>query len=112
MQIRRSFSFSTHLVFITIFRSGLAPQCQLGAEVAFASFEQDNWHPLTWLSHALDCQLFGLNPAGPHYETLILHAGNAILLFLLLENATTLVWPSFMVAALFALHPVNVESVP
>jgi protein O-mannosyl-transferase len=77
----------------------------------FTSFEQDNWHPLTWLSHALDCQLFGLNPAGPHYETVILHAANSILLFLLLENATAWVWPSFMVAALFALHPVNVESV-
>jgi protein O-mannosyl-transferase len=78
---------------------------------AFTSFEQDNWHPLTWLSHALDCQLYGLNPAGPHYETVILHAANAILLFLLLENATAWVWPSFMVAALFAVHPVNVESV-
>jgi protein O-mannosyl-transferase len=78
---------------------------------AFTSFDQDNWHPLTWLSHALDCQLFGLNPAGPHYETVLLHVLNAILLFLLLENATAWVWPSFIVAALFALHPVNVESI-
>jgi tetratricopeptide (TPR) repeat protein len=78
---------------------------------AFTTTEQGNWHPLTWLSHALDCQLFGLNPVGHHYVTVLLHAGNAILLFLLLESATGLTWPSLMVAALFALHPMNVESV-
>ena len=78
---------------------------------AFASLEDFNWHPVTWLSHALDCQLFRLNPAGHHYVNVLLHAVNAILLFLLLESATGLTWPSFMVAALFALHPVNVESV-
>jgi len=78
---------------------------------AFTTFDAGNWHPLTWLSHALDCQLFKLNPAGHHYGNVLLHAGNAILLFLLLESATGLTWPSFMVAALFALHPVNVESV-
>jgi tetratricopeptide (TPR) repeat protein len=78
---------------------------------AFTAFDAANWHPLTWLSHALDCQLFGLNPVGHHYVTVLLHATNALLLFLLLESATGLTWPSFMVAALFALHPVNVESV-
>ena len=78
---------------------------------AFTSREAANWHPLTWISHALDCQLFGLNPAGPHYVNVLFHAGNAILLFLLLEGATGFTWPSFVVAALFALHPVNVESV-
>jgi protein O-mannosyl-transferase len=78
---------------------------------AFSSYYATNWHPLTWLSHALDCQLFKLNPAGHHYETVLLHAANAILLFLLLEAATGLMWPSLTVAALFALHPVNVESV-
>jgi protein O-mannosyl-transferase len=78
---------------------------------AFTSYYATNWHPLTWLSHALDCQLFKLNPAGHHYETVLLHAANAILLFLLLEAATGLMWPSLIVAALFALHPVNVESV-
>jgi tetratricopeptide (TPR) repeat protein len=78
---------------------------------AFTSYDAANWHPLTWLSHALDCQLFGLNPVGHHYVTVLLHATNAILLFLLLEGATGLTWPSLMVAALFALHPVNVESV-
>jgi predicted negative regulator of RcsB-dependent stress response len=78
---------------------------------AFTSFDEANWHPLTWLSHALDCQLFKLNPAGHHYVNVLLHGVNAILLFLLLESATGLIWPSWMVAALFALHPVNVESV-
>jgi Tfp pilus assembly protein PilF len=78
---------------------------------AFTSFDDSNWHPVTWLSHALDYQLFKLNPVGHHYVTVLLHAGNAILLFLLLESATGFAWPSFMVAALFALHPVNVESV-
>jgi protein O-mannosyl-transferase len=78
---------------------------------AFTSYYATNWHPLTWLSHALDCQLFKLNPAGHHYETVLLHAANAVLLFLLLEAATSVMWPSLAVAALFALHPVNVESV-
>ncbi len=78
---------------------------------AFTSYDQANWHPLTWLSHALDCQLFGLNPAGPHYENVLLHAVNAVLLFLLLQRATRSRWRSLMVAALFALHPINVESV-
>ncbi len=78
---------------------------------AFTSYDAANWHPLTWLSHALDCQLFKLNPAGPHYVNVLLHAWSAVLLFLLLESATGLTWPSLMVAGLFALHPVNVESV-
>ena len=78
---------------------------------AFSSLEQANWHPLTWLSHALDCQLFRLNPAGHHYVNLLLHAVNTMLLFLILRRATGLTWRSFAVAALFALHPINVESV-
>src|SRR6202167_2786180 len=78
---------------------------------AFASFDAGNWHPLTWLSHALDCQLFKLNPAGHHSVNVLIHGGSALLLFLLLQSATGLTWPSFMVAGLFALHPVNVESV-
>jgi protein O-mannosyl-transferase len=78
---------------------------------SFTTFHAGYWHPLTWLSHALDCQLFGLNPAGHHYVSLLFHAASAVLLFLLLQEATTLVWPSLLVAALFALHPVNVESV-
>ena len=78
---------------------------------AFTSFDAANWHPLTWLSHALDCEVFKLNPAGHHYLNVALHGVNALLLFLLLESATGLTWPSLMVAALFALHPINVESV-
>ncbi len=78
---------------------------------AFGTYAKANWHPLTWISHALDCQLFGLNPAGHHYMSVLLHAMNAIILFLLLQSATGSRWRSLMVAALFALHPINVESV-
>jgi tetratricopeptide (TPR) repeat protein len=70
-----------------------------------------NWHPLTWLSHALDYQLFGLNPAGHHWDSVLIHAVNAVLLFLVLGWVTKRVGPSLLVAALFALHPLNVESV-
>jgi len=78
---------------------------------AFTSTEAANWHPLTWLSHALDYQLFALNPAGHHLDSVLIHALNAVLLFLLLVWVTKRVGPSLLVAALFALHPVNVESV-
>jgi len=78
---------------------------------AFTNYYEANWHPLTWLSHALDAQLFGLNPVGHHYVNVFLHALNGVLLFLLLQSATGFTWRSLMVAALFALHPVNVESV-
>jgi hypothetical protein len=78
---------------------------------AFVSSYASNWHPLTWLSHALDCQLFGLNPAGHHFSSLLLHIFNALLLFLILARATGAPIRSFLVAALFALHPINVESV-
>jgi tetratricopeptide (TPR) repeat protein len=78
---------------------------------SFTTFHAGYWHPLTWLSHALDCQIFRLNPAGHHYTNLLLHAANAVLLFLLLRRATGFTWSSLVVAALFALHPVNVESV-
>ena len=78
---------------------------------AFTSYYEGNWDPLTWLSHALDCELFGLNPAGHHYMSVLLHAASAVLLFLLLLEATGFRWRSLMVAALFALHPINVESV-
>lgn len=78
---------------------------------AFETFEQANWHPLTWLSHELDCQLFQLNPSGHHATSLLLHAANVLLLFLILQWFTGTVWRSAMVAALFAVHPLNVESV-
>jgi protein O-mannosyl-transferase len=78
---------------------------------AFTSFDEANWHPLTWLSHALDCQLFGQNPAGHHYVNVLLHALNAVLLFWVLWRATGFTGRSWMVAVLFALHPINAESV-
>src|SRR5579871_1784143 len=69
------------------------------------------WHPLTWLSHALDISLFGLNPAGHHFVSLLFHCLNAVLVFLLLARATKRFWTSLIVAALFAVHPLNVESI-
>lgn len=78
---------------------------------AFTTVEMGHWHPLTWLSHMLDCQLFGLNPVGHHYTNVLLHTLNAFLLFYLLMKATGSTWRSFTVAALFAVHPLNVESV-
>ena len=70
-----------------------------------------NWHPLTWLSHMADCQLAGLNPSVPHCENVLFHAANAVLLFILLLRLTDLIWLSAFVAALFAWHPLHVESV-
>lgn len=78
---------------------------------ALTSTEQANWHPLTWMSHALDVSLFRLNPAGHHFTSILLHVVNAILLFLLLMWSTKRVGSSLFVAALFAVHPINVESV-
>ena len=70
-----------------------------------------NWHPLTWMSHALDVQIFGLNPGAHHQVNVLLHIVAALLLFRMLRRATGSTATSFMVAALFALHPMNVESV-
>jgi tetratricopeptide (TPR) repeat protein len=70
-----------------------------------------DWHPMTWLSYAADSQMFGQNPEGFHTVNLLLHTVNALLLFLILESATGFAWRSLAAAALFALHPLNVESV-
>ena len=70
-----------------------------------------NWHPLTVLSHMLDCQLFGLKPWGHHLTNVLLHALNAGLVFALLQQMTGATWRSLLVAALFAVHPLRVESV-
>lgn len=78
---------------------------------AFTTFAQANWHPITWLSHALDYQLFRSSPGAVHVESILIHASSAILLFLLLQEATGSAWRSVTVGALFALHPLNVESV-
>jgi Tfp pilus assembly protein PilF len=78
---------------------------------SLTTFDAGNWHPLTWLSHALDCQLYGLQPTGHHLTSILLHALNAEILFLLLACATGKTWRSLLLALLFALHPINVESV-
>ena len=70
-----------------------------------------NWHPLTWLSHMLDCQLYGMNPGWHHFSSLLFHTANALLLFLALNRMTGRLWRSAFVAGLFALHPLHVESV-
>lgn len=78
---------------------------------AFSLNDSSYWHPLTWLSHMLDCQLFGLNPGTHHLVNLIIHLANSLLLFLILKRMTGSLWQSSFVAAMFALHPLNVESV-
>ena len=78
---------------------------------AFTTGHAANWHPVTWLSHMLDCELYGLNPMGHHWTSLQIHLINSILLFLVLKMMTGALWRSSFVAALFALHPLHVESV-
>jgi len=78
---------------------------------ACTSMTAGNWHPVTWISHDLDSMLFGLHAGGHHLTSVALHILNALLLFLLLQRATGERWRSAMVGALFALHPLNVESV-
>jgi lipoprotein NlpI len=78
---------------------------------AMSTFHTTNWHPLTWLSYMADYELFGLNPAGYHLGNLILHLLNTLLLLLLLQRMTGEVWKGAAVAALFAVHPLNIESV-
>ena len=78
---------------------------------AFTKGPTGDWCPLAMLSHMLDCQLFGLNPTGHHLTNLLLHAASAVTLFLVLWRMTAQLWPSALVAAVFALHPLRVESV-
>jgi tetratricopeptide (TPR) repeat protein len=84
-----------------------------GESVAWAltAFHSANWHPLTWISHMADVDLFGTKPGPHHLVNVAFHAANAVLLFLVLEAATSASWPSAAAAALFAVHPLNVESV-
>jgi protein O-mannosyl-transferase len=79
--------------------------------LALRSTAEANWHPLTWIAHMADVQLFGMKAAGHHASSLLLHGLNVILLFLLLDSATGWRWRSALVAALFAAHPLNVECV-
>ncbi|MGA2177216.1 MAG: tetratricopeptide repeat protein [Verrucomicrobiota bacterium] len=78
---------------------------------AFTTDAASNWHPLTWLSHMVDVDLYGMKPAGHHWSSVLLHAANSVLLFLILRAMTGALWRSALVAALFALHPLRVESV-
>ena len=78
---------------------------------AFTTFHSANWHPLTWLSHMLDVELYGLDPGRHHLSNVLFHILNTLLLFLIFRRATGDLWPSAVVAALFALHPLHVESV-
>src|SRR5216117_2554659 len=92
------------------------PRVQAGLAVesirwAFFSVYSSNWHPLTWLSHMLDCQLYGLKPGGHHWTNVLFHAANVLLLFLWLRDMTGALWRSALVAGLFSLHPLHVESV-
>ena len=82
-----------------------------GIAWAFTSFQDSNWHPLTWLSHMVDSEIFGLNAGGPLLENALIHVSNTLLLFLFLRRVTGASWQSAIVAALFALHPLHVESV-
>jgi len=82
-----------------------------GIAWAFTTFYAANWHPLTWISHMIDCQLFGTN-AGRHLlVNALIHVANTLLVFWFLLRATHARWPSALIAALFALHPLHVESV-
>ena len=78
---------------------------------AFSSVEAYNWHPVTWLSHMADVQMYGMNPRGHHLTNVVVHSASAVLLLLLLLRCTGSLWRSSLVAALFALHPLHVESV-
>jgi len=82
-----------------------------GVKWAFTNFHSSNWHPLTWLSHMLDCQLYRLNAGGHHFTSVLLHAVVAILLFIVLLEMTGAIWRAAFVAAVFAIHPLRVESV-
>lgn len=87
---------------------GITPQ---SVEWAFKTGHASNWHPLTWISHMADCELYGLKPGGHHLTNLLFHAVNTVLLFLVLLQMTAALWRSALVAALFAWHPLHVESV-
>jgi Flp pilus assembly protein TadD len=98
-------------LYVTANRHVLAGLTRDGVVWAFANGEAGLWIPLAWLSHMLDCQLFGVHPFGHHLTSLVLHIVNTVLLFFALRLMTGATWPPVMVATLFALHPLRVESV-
>jgi Flp pilus assembly protein TadD len=97
-----------YILMNAVVRNGLTID---GLRWAFRTFTLANWHPLTWLSHMLDVQMFGLNAGMHHVVNVLIHAANAALLLVLLARMTGDVWRSALVAALFAIHPLHVESV-
>src|SRR5262249_43080582 len=82
-----------------------------GVAWAFTTFYAANWHPVTWISHMIDCQLFGTNAGGHLLVNALIHVANTLLVFWFLLRTTDARWPSALIAALFALHPLHVESV-
>jgi len=82
-----------------------------GVRWAFTAVHASNWHPLTWLSHMLDVELYGLVPGRHHLTNVLLHVVNGLLLFLILRRMTGKLWQSSLVAAMFALHPIHIQSV-
>ena len=98
-------------VYVTANRRVQAGLTWDGIVWAFTTGHAGFWHPFTWLSHMLDCQLFGLDAGGHHLTNLVLHAANTLLLLGALHTLTGAVWRSAFVAAVFALHPLHVESV-
>ncbi len=97
-----------YVVHNPVVREGLTPH---GLAWALTTVHASNWHPLTWVSHMLDCEVYGLRPAGHHLTSVVLHVLNCLLLFGLLRRLSGDFWPSTFVAALFAVHPMHVESV-
>src|SRR5207249_1104241 len=82
-----------------------------GIAWAFTHIHSENWHPLTTITHMLDCQLYGLKPGGHHFTNVFLHTIAVVLLFVVLQQMAGALWRSAFVAALFAIHPLHVESV-
>lgn len=78
---------------------------------AFTTTHMEIWHPITWLSHIIDCELFGLNAGGHHFSSVLFHLLNCLLLFVILTELTGTIWRSALVAVLFAIHPLHIESV-
>ena len=97
-----------HVTDNKVVQSGLT---WVGVKWAFTAMRGGFWHPLTWLSHMLDCELFGLNSGAQHYVNVLFHTANAVLLMWLLFRLTGALWSSALVAALFAWHPLHVQSV-
>lgn len=103
-----AFDDDEYLVNNPIVKDGLT---WAGFKWAFTTFHMANWHPLSWLSHMLDCQLFGPHAGAHHFVSVLFHAANAILLFVVWHRMTGALWPAALIAALFAWHPLHVESV-